>query len=175
MKSGQNSFFIPLPPRASSFFRSNSAGARIFFTTALLFCVAGNALAQSTNAIAAPVPLPLPLPNAGVSVLRVLSSLAIVIGIFLGGAWLFKNWRRISMPGARQPKLNIIESRSLGARQAIVVIGYEKQRFLVTTAPTGVNLLTHLPDASEDEVTSSAKASTPLPFAQALAEVLKKK
>lgn len=135
------------------------------------FFIFNSAFAEATNSL----PASPALPNAGVSLLRVMSSLAIVIGVFLGGAWLFKNWRRISMPGARQPKLNILESRSLGARQAIVVIGYEKQRFLVTTAPTGVNLLTHLPDASEDEIAGSEKAAAPLPFVQALAEVLKKK
>jgi flagellar biogenesis protein FliO len=133
------------------------------------FCILNSAFAEGTSATAPA------LPDASASLIRVMGSLAVVLGIFLGGVWIFKNWRRITMPGARQPKLKVFESRSLGARQAVVVVGYEKQRFLISTSPNGVNLLTHLPDAADSDSEPSEKPSGPMPFAQALAEVLKKK
>lgn len=104
-----------------------------------------------------------------------MGSLALVLGLFLGGVWVFKNWRRLAQPGRQQPRLNILESRSLGGRQAILVVGYEKQRFLIAAAPTGVNLLTHLPDAAENDTSDAEKNPAPPNFAQALATVLQKK
>jgi flagellar biogenesis protein FliO len=135
------------------------------------FCLLPSALAEATNAI----PISQTLPEAGVSLVRVIGSLALVLGLFLAGAWVFKNWRRISLPNSKLPKLNIFETRSLGARQSIFVVGYEKQRFLVAASPAGVNLITHLPDAAEEETSAAEKTSGAMPFAQALAQVLKKK
>ncbi len=127
--------------------------------------------AQTTNLVStAP-----PLPDVGGSFVRVLGALALVLGIFLGGVWLFKNWQRLANRSGTAPKLNIVESRSLGARQGIFVIGYDKQRFLVASSPTGVNLLSHLPDAEISETETGEKTSAPMPFAQALATVLKGK
>jgi flagellar biogenesis protein FliO len=127
------------------------------------------ALAETTNAV---ITVP-KLPDASVSLLRLLGGMALVFGLFFAGVWLFKNWQRLAVQRGRQPKLNILETRSLGARQAVLVVGYEKQRFLLATSPAGVNLLSHLPDA---EATSDEpeKAGAPMPFAQALAQVLKK-
>ena len=127
--------------------------------------------AQTTNAVVTPPPFP----EAGVSLLRVTGALALVLGLFLGGAWLFKNWQRLAIQRGRQPKLNILETRSLGARQAVFVVGYEKQRFLVATSTAGVNLLSHLPDAEVSETETTEKPAGPMPFAQALAQVLKRK
>jgi len=77
-----------------------------------LLLPAGAAWAQTNS----PAPLAPALPDAGVSLLRITGALALVLGIFLGGAWLFKNWQRLAVPRSRQPKLNILETRSLGAR-----------------------------------------------------------
>ncbi len=140
-------------------------------TAAILACGGENIFADTTNVVA----LAPPLPDASVSLLRVMGSLALVLGLFLGGAWLFKNWQRLAQPRGRQPRLNILETRSLGARQAICVVAYDKQRFLVATAPTGISLLSHLPDAEAGEPETGSTNSAPLPFAQALAQVLKKK
>ncbi|HTB83219.1 MAG TPA: flagellar biosynthetic protein FliO [Candidatus Sulfotelmatobacter sp.] len=144
---------------------------KIFAAIIAAFCLPPSVFAGETNS----VPISQTLPDAGVSLVRVIGSLALVIGLFLAGAWLFKNWRRISMPNSKQPKLNIFETRSLGARQSVFVVGYEKQRFLVAASPAGVNLITHLPDAAEEETAAAEKTSGPMPFAQALAQVLKKK
>ena len=162
-------------PQSSVFsfcFRGCPTGARKFFLTALLSVVAGGVSAQTTNSVTAP----LPLPDAGGSLLRVMGSLALVLGLFLGGVWLFKNWQRLALKGGRVPKLNVLESRSLGARQGVCVLGYDKQRFLIATSPAGVTLLSHLPDAETGETPAATETPAgPMPFAQALAQVLKRK
>ena len=152
-----NSFFL--------FFRKCAATAGMFFL------LAAKVHAEVTNLVStAP-----PLPNVGGSFIRVLGALALVLGIFLGGAWLFKNWQRLSNRIGSAPKLNILETRSLGARQGVFVIGYERQRFLIASSPAGANLLSHLPDAEISEDETGKKTSGPVPFAQALAAVLKGK
>lgn len=154
-------------------FRGWRRGLRIFnfLLVALFLFSAKTVFAQSTNAPAA-APL---MPDAGVSLLRVTGSLAIVLGIFLGGVWLYKNWQRLALQRGHAPKLNILETRPLGARQSIFVVGYEQQRFLVATSPAGVNLVSHLPDAAAAAEEPAEKPAGPMPFAQALAQVLKGK
>jgi len=132
------------------------------------------ALGQTTNA---PVKLEVPaLPDAGPSILRVMGALALVLGIFFGGVWLFRNWQRLTIQRGRAPKLNVVETRPLGGKHALYVIGYEQERFLISASPTGVTLLTHLPTA-EKESAETTETTTPAPpsFAQALTKVLKGK
>jgi flagellar biogenesis protein FliO len=135
------------------------------------FCLLPSALGEATNAAAAPLATP-SLPDVGPSVLRVFGALALVIGIFLGGVWLFRNWQRLATQRGRAPKLNVIETRSLGGRQALYVVGYEQERFLISSSPAGVNLLSHLPGAEEE---TAAKTSSAPSFAQALTQMLKGK
>ena len=150
----------------------NFSAAKIICTLACLGTVP--AVLADTVVTNAPLAVP-PFPEAGVSLLRITGALALVLGLFLGGVWFFKNWQRLALQRAHQPKLNILETRSLGARQAIFVIGYEQQRFLVATCPTGINLLSHLPEADPAAPEPVEKAAGPMPFAQALARVLKAK
>jgi len=139
----------------------------------LWLCAAENVLAQTTNLVAA-TPLVAPsLPDVGPSVLRVLGALVFVIGIFLGGVWLFRNWQRLALQRGHRPKLNILETRPLGGRQALYVVGYEQGRFLIASSPAGVSLLSHLPEAAADEAEVGVKASPA--FAQALSLILKGK
>ena len=56
------------------------------------------AFGQATNAIT-PLIAP-PLPDAGLSFVRVLGALVLVIGLFLGGVWFFKNWQRLAVQHA---------------------------------------------------------------------------
>jgi flagellar biogenesis protein FliO len=146
---------------------------RTLVVLAALFA-AHASFAESTNAVASPLAVP-NLPAAGLSLLRVFGALALVIGVFLGGAWLFKNWQRLAAQRGRAPKLNILESRSLGGRHSVSVIGYEQERFLIATSPNGVNLLSHLPNAVEGEAPALEKNPPPPSFAQALSQVLKRK
>jgi flagellar biogenesis protein FliO len=132
------------------------------------------ASAETTNS---PTPLTLPpLPDAGPSIIRVIGALALVLGIFFGGAWLYRNWQRLTIQRGRAPKLNLIETRPLGGKHALYVIGYDQERFLLASSPTGVNLLTHLPTALETDASpDSAVTAAPPSFAQALTKVLKGK
>ena len=57
----------------------------------------------------------------------------------------------------------------MGHRQSIFVVGYDERRFLVSSSPAGVQMLTPLPDAEVGEATE--KSPMP-PFAQALQKVL---
>lgn len=142
--------------------------------SAVILLAAQNLFADTTNSASLPVSAP-PFPEAGASLIRVAGALFLVIGVFLGGVWLYKNWQRLAIKGGKQPKLNVLETRSLGARQAVFVVAYERQRFLVATSPAGVNLLSHLPDADPAEPEPAATPGAPMSFGQALAQVLKRK
>lgn len=109
------------------------------------------------------------LPGMGASVVRLTGALALVLGLFLGGVWLARNWQRMSAGRSGGPDLKVIEMRSLGARQSIWVVGYRQQRMLVASSPAGVALLTHLPEAGMEEVIAPAPA---LNFQEAFRQVL---
>jgi flagellar biogenesis protein FliO len=147
-------------------------------TLALSFVLLTGTTAFSADATNFPAPsLTLPqLPDAGPSVLRVMGALALVLGLFLGGVWFFRNWQRLTIQRGRAPKLNVIETRSLGGKHALYVIGYQQERFLLASSPAGVNLLSHLPSAAEQEAPEELKPAAATPsFAQALTQVLKGK
>ncbi len=117
-------------------------------------------------------------PDMGASLLRVSGALLLVIALFFGAVWLFKNWRRFLHQPGRAPKLSVLEFKSLGQRHAIYVVGYEQQRLLLASSPNGVSLLSHLPEAAETE---AAPAPAPVPaavsmnFAAALRQALSPK
>ncbi len=126
----------------------------------------------TTNLTTLP-PLAPGLADTGASVIRVIGAFLLVIGLFFAGVWMFRHWQRAGSKGGRAPKLNLIESRHLGGRQALHVVGYEQARFLITTSPAGTTLLSHLPDAPADEPSTDIKA--PPTFSVALAQMLKGK
>ncbi|MBI2815107.1 MAG: flagellar biosynthetic protein FliO [Opitutae bacterium] len=71
---------------------------------------------------------------------------ALLTAIVLGavGGWLF--WRARTAPGgaALPRQLSIVETRSLGNRQYLVVAGYEDKKFLLGVCPGRIDLLTPL-------------------------------
>jgi flagellar biogenesis protein FliO len=135
-----------------------------------LLLAAATCSAESTNASS--LLLSPSLSNTGPSLLRVLGALALVIGVFLGGVWLFRNGRQFAFRRGATPRLAVLESRSLGARQALYVVGYDQERFLVAATPAGINLLSHLPTATTESSDTAAPAANPS-FAQAFTQVLK--
>ena len=137
---------------------------------ALVMTGAPAGLAQSTNTLT----LHTDLPDLGVSALRVFGALAIVLAVFLGGVWLFRNGQRIAWRKTGAPKLAILETRSLGNRFALHVVGYEQQRLLVGSSPAGLSLLSQLPPAAETNGLSAAPAES-ASFIQCLQQVLKPK
>jgi flagellar biogenesis protein FliO len=65
------------------------------------------------------------------------------------------------------PKLNVLESKSLGGRHVVYVVGYEEQRFLLGSSPTGIQMLAHLPEGEE-----TVEEQPALGFMQSLQQVL---
>ena len=139
----------------------------------LLAAVAPSGLAAtSTNLLASPLPTP-GLTDAGPSLLRVLGALALVLGLFLGGAWVIRNGRFSGLGRKSSARLNVLETRSLGARQAICVVAYGQERFLIGTTPAGINLISHLAPATEPENDVAVSDKNLPTFSQALSQVLR--
>jgi flagellar biogenesis protein FliO len=150
----------------------NSAlrGIRLFIPL-ILFLPVLSASADSTGATNLTA-FPNALPDMGGSVLRVLGALILVVSLFLGGVWLFRNWQRLALRKGGVPKLNVLEVKSLGQRQAIYVVGYQQQRMLLASSPAGITLVSHLPAVGEDEIAAPPAA---LNFSEALQQVLSRK
>ncbi len=95
------------------------------------------------------------VPDTATSILRITGAFIFVVGLFLIGAWLFKNWRGLVVRDARRNRLKIIEIRHIGSRQALIVVGYDQKRILISASPSGVNLISHLPDEQTQEENES--------------------
>jgi flagellar biogenesis protein FliO len=96
------------------------------------------------------------LPDASFSVIRVFGALVLVLGLFLGGVWIFKNWQRVALHRGRPSQLQVVEMKSLGGKHALYVVGYQQQRLLLACSPSGVSLVSHLPAEDSAPVTSQA-------------------
>jgi flagellar biogenesis protein FliO len=129
------------------------------------------AFASATNS----VPVLAPMPELGPALVRVFGALILVLALFLGGVWFFRNWQRFAVHRGRAPKLDVLEVRSLGGRHAIYVVGYEHERLLLASGPTGVSFLSPLPPADEDSVKETEQKPAASSFSAALAKVLKGK
>jgi flagellar biogenesis protein FliO len=126
----------------------------------------------ATNALPSTPPMA-ELPSAASSLFRVLGALALVLACFFGGVWLFRNWQRTVSAKGQAPKLNILETKSLGQRHALYVVGYEQQRLLIAASPAGVTMLTPLPVAP---VNATEEAAAPKAnFTDALRQALQRK
>ncbi len=110
------------------------------------------------------------LPDMGYSMVRVVGALAVVFALFFGALWLFRNWQRISGQTIKSPKLAVLEVKSLGNRNALYVVAYERQRMLLASSSSGVALVSHLPesDAEESEPVQTS-------FAASLQQILARK
>ena len=138
--------------------------------TVLCLAAAPAVFAQATNTLA----LHSDLPAVGLSAIRALGALALVLAVFFGGVWLFRNGQRLAWRKTGVPRLAILESRPLGNRFALYVVGYDQQRMLIGSSPAGINLLSQLPPAAESqsEPIAPAKAAS---FTQCLQKVLRQK
>lgn len=127
-------------------------------------------LAQSTNKLA----LHADLPDVGVSAIRVFGALAILLAVVFAGVWLFRNGQRIAWRRTGVPRLAILETRPLGNRFAIYVVGYDRQRLLIGSSPAGLCLLSQLPPADETngEIPVAAERAS---FTECLQQVLNRK
>ena len=136
----------------------------------LAFAAAPAGFAQATNTLT----LHSDLPEVGLSAIRALGALALVLAVFFGGVWLFRNGQRLAWRKTGAPRLTILESRPLGNRFALYVVGYEQQRLLIGSSPAGINLLSQLPPAAESEPELAAPEKT-ASFTQCLQQVLRRK
>ena len=120
-------------------------------------------------------PVTAPLPSMGAAVFRMIGSLAVVIAIFFAAAWAFRNMHRFKGTAASQRKLQVLEAKTLGARQAIYVVGYEQQRLLIGATAQGLTLLTQLPEADASADAPPAERILPVSFGEALMQALGRK
>jgi flagellar protein FliO/FliZ len=101
-----------------------------------------------------------------------LGSLALVIALFFAGVWVFRNMHRLNTRRGVQRKLQVLEGKSLGPRQAVYLVAYEQQRLLLGATPQGITLLTHLP---EGPVEPESERIVPVSFGEALMQALGRK
>jgi len=142
-------------------------------TIGILFCLAtASAHAASFTNFASSQFISPGLPDTGPSLLRVLGALSLVLGLFLAGAWLVRNGRLANLGRSRSARLRVLESRSLGARQALYVVAYGEEQFLIGSTPAGINLVSHLAP-SEGEQEPAPAPSLTQSFPLALAQVLR--
>ena len=120
--------------------------------TCLIIRLAGllTAMGSYAQSLLEPAIVPVEPPSLAVSFLRLLGALAFVLACFFVGVWLFRNGQRMARNSGRGPRLNVLEVKSLGHRQSLYVVGYEQQRFLISSTPGGVALVTHLPAAESE-------------------------
>ena len=114
-------------------------------------------------------------PSMGAAVFRMIGSLALVIALFFGGAWVFRNMHRFKGASASHRKLQVLEGKNLGPRQAVYVVGYEQQRLLIGATAQGITLLTHLPDGAPQPEQSGGERIIPVSFGEALLKALGRK
>lgn len=113
------------------------------------------------------------LPDTGAALARVAGSLLIVFAILFAGVWLVKNWRRLAPRNGRLPRLRLLETQPLGGRQGLHVVCFDRQRFLISAGPTGVNLLSELPELEPAEQEEQQHAvAAPSAFARALQQMM---
>lgn len=165
-------FSIPVIARALASSRgvSQRALALILGTLCLI-----PALASSTD----PTPTAAALPSVGPSLIRLLGAFALVLGSGFILLWFLRRGVRFGN-GSRgtQRRLNVLEVRMLGNRQSLFVVGYDQQRLLLGSTPTGIQFLANLPAASEEAPQQLTPAPTPslMPsFGEALQHALGRK
>ena len=84
------------------------------------------------------------------SLVQLLGMLLLVLGIFAAFAWAVKRWKLLPQLRGGQNRLQIVEVRSLGKRNSLMVVGYGEQRFLLGASSTGLQLLSDLPMEKTD-------------------------
>jgi len=146
--------------------RNLAVRAALALFAVLPACAAGNA--------APSVPTLPPNPSVGAALFRMAGSLMIVIALFFAAVWVFRNMHRFKAPGAktRERKLQVLEGKTLGPRQAVYVVAYEQQRLLIGATAQGISLLTHLPEGSP---APEGEAIVPVSFGEALMHALGRK
>ncbi len=103
------------------------------------------------------------------SIFRVVGVLALILGLFVGAAWLVRRLQGASVRSGRAPRVKVLEACPLGNRQTLYLVGCERQRMLIAASAAGVSLISQLPDADPE-----SPADTPVgtSFTQSLRAAL---
>jgi flagellar protein FliO/FliZ len=83
-------------------------------------------------------------PSASADGLRALISVAIVLGLVGGFAWLVRRGSLRIGGRSRKGALTVEASVPLGERRSLVIVGFEGRRLLLGLTPVQVSLLTEL-------------------------------
>ena len=134
----------------------------------LVAAVSSASFGQTTNLAAVPPAVP----DIGPSLLRVFGALALVLALFFGAVWFLQRSQRFVWRRGAVSKLEVLEVRSLGGKQAIYVVGYEQERLLIAASPAGISLVSHLPPATEKPAAEAAPAV--VSFTQTLQSLLRR-
>ena len=73
--------------------------------------------------------------------IQLLGMLLLLLGIFAAAAWAIKRWRLLPQLREGGQNLKVVESRSLGQRNSILVVQYMDRKFLVGSGSNGVQLI----------------------------------
>lgn len=97
-------------------------------------------------------------------------SLAIVFGLLFFVIWGLKKWQGLGFQriSGSSANLRIVESKSIGARQSLLVVAYKQERMLVASTPQGISLVSRLPEAPDAEIIEMPPSPS---FADALLQV----
>jgi len=106
---------------------------------------------------------------------RMLGSLVLVLGLLFAAIWLLKRWRGLGPGGSREPKIRVVETRSLAQRQTLYLVTCEGQRLLIAGSPMGVSLLAQLPAQPADSLPEALPNSPTVHFVEALNNALGRK
>lgn len=156
----------PHAPRCTPFL------ARLVLLLSALLASAPSLLAQADSPLAPQASVADPA-DIGGSLLRLLGAFLLVVALFLGGIWMFRRWQQSARSQRNGARLRVMDVQSLGGRQAIYVVAYEQQRWLVGASASGLTLLSQLPDATQGD--EAAAPSGPASFAAALQELLSRR
>lgn len=148
-------------------------------TLLLLLLIAGcAALSVSAAPVAASASTASTASAAGDSVavasVRMIGMLALIIAGVLGaGRWL-RHSRMLGSWKTPQARLQIVETRSLGQRQALCLVACDQREWLVAVGPTGIQMLSPLqpvparPGSFQEHLDGVAEFPAPRPVAAAV-------
>ena len=84
------------------------------------------------------------------SLVQLIGMLLLVLGLFAAFAWSVKRWRLLPQMRGTQNRLQILETKPLGHRNSLMVVGYGEQRFLIGANNAGLQLLGQLPEENNN-------------------------
>ena len=95
-------------------------------------------------------PPPQPIPQLGGNPWQIAAYLGGMLVLFVGGVWLLRNGLPAMQRNKGERKLNITETRGLGARQFLVVAEYENRKMLLGVCPGRIDYLCTLSGAEPE-------------------------